>query len=424
MKSPFRNERLRRFLRATTRAAGLCGFILMLSTVAFAAPIRPGVPVTPPAAPPQSQYLTYLPMMARELPFPSVALVDPIGGFDRPVHVTNAGDGSNRLFVVEQKGRIMIVRNGVRLPTPFLDIRDRVSCCGERGLFSVAFPPGYATKGHFYVAHTDAEGDLVVKRYRVTADPDVAAPSSEQLILEVDHPVTVHFGGQLAFGPDDGYLYVGLGDGGDAGDPANSAQNPRDPLGKIFRIDVESGVAPYAIPPDNPFVANPAYLPEIWALGVRNPWRFSFDRLTADLYIGDVGQNLYEEVDYQAAGSPGGENYGWRLMEGDQCFGASTCDRTGLTLPVVTYDHYDGNCSVTGGMVYRGAQQPALSGLYLYGDFCSGRIWGLRRDGAGWKVGQLHQQDLRIVSFGEDEQGEVYLADLRSGSVYRIAVTP
>jgi glucose/arabinose dehydrogenase len=366
----------------------------------------------------------YFPWIARAPGLPSVSLANPIGDFDQPVHIANAGDGSNRLFVVEQRGRILIVQNGARLPVPFLDIRDRVSCCGERGLFSVAFPPGYAAKGYFYVNYTDLQGDTVVARYHLTANPHVADPTSEQVVFTADQPYENHNGGQLAFGPQDGYLYIGMGDGGSGGDPENRAQNPLEPLGKILRIDVESGVAPYAIPPTNPFVGNPAYLPEIWALGLRNPWRFSFDRLTADLYIADVGQQLYEEVDYQKAGSPGGENYGWRIMEGDQCYGATVCDRTGLTMPIATYDHSEG-CSVTGGVVYRGTQQGGLQGAYLFGDFCSGRIWGLRREGAGWIRELLHQPDILIASFGEDEQGEVYVTDFGNGRIYHIvAATP
>lgn len=403
--------------RAVSRALSGCMPIILLAAILVVA-----------LAPPDAEALNgqdiYFPWIARGSGLPSVSLANPIDGFDRPVHIANAGDGSNRLFVVEQRGRILIVQNGARMPVPFLDISDRVSCCGERGLFSVAFPPGYSAKGYFYVNYTDLHGDTVVARYHLTADPHVADPASEQVVFTADQPYENHNGGQLAFGPQDGYLYIGMGDGGSGGDPENRAQNPLEPLGKILRINVESGVAPYAIPPTNPFVGNPAYLPEIWALGLRNPWRFSFDRLTADLYIADVGQQLYEEVDYQQAGSPGGENYGWRIMEGDQCYGAAACDRTGLTMPVATYDHSEG-CSVTGGIVYRGSQQGSLQGAYLFGDFCSGRIWGLQREGASWIRELLHQEDIRIASFGEDEQGEVYVTDLGNGRIYHIvAATP
>lgn len=372
-----------------------------------------------PDAGPLQAHSVFLPLVALDLGLPTVALTDRVDGFSRPVHIAGAGDGSNRLFVVEQGGRIRISDHGVVLPTPFLDIRDRISCCGERGLLSVAFPPGYAAKGYFYVDYTDLNGNTVVARYHVSADPNVADPSSEQIVLAIAQPYPNHNGGQLAFSPRDGYLYIGMGDGGSGGDPENRAQNPQELLGKILRIDVESGVVPYAVPATNPYVSNPAYRPEIWALGVRNPWRFSFDRLTADLTIGDVGQNQYEEVDFQPAASPGGENYGWRIMEGDQCYGAPACDETGLTLPAATYDHSLG-CSITGGVVYRGAQHGTLGGVYLYADFCSGRIWGLRRNGSAWSQGLLGQVSIRITSFGEDEGGEVYVTDYDNGRIYRV----
>ncbi len=390
--------------------------------VAFLVVLPAGAALQPDATA-VTQQNVYFPLIAKDAGLPGIALVDRIDGFDRPTHVTHAGDGSNRLFVVEQKGRIRIVQNGVLLPTPFLDIRDRVSCCAELGLFSVAFPPNYATKHHFYVMYTNKPGNTVVSRFSDGTDPNVADKSSEEYVFTVDQPTASHNGGQLAFSPQDGYLYIGMGDGGPGGDPNNRAQNPLEPFGKILRIDVESGVTPYAVPASNPFVGNPAYLPEIWAMGLRNPWRFSFDRLNADLYIGDVGQELYEEVNYQPAVSTGGQNYGWRIMEGEHCYGAATCDMTGLTLPIHTYDHSEG-CSVTGGVVYRGALEPRLQGVYIYGDFCSGRIWGLQRAGAGWTNQLLHQQGVWLTSFGEDEQGEVYLTDVDAGRIYRIAVAP
>jgi hypothetical protein len=339
------------------------------------------------------------------------------GGFNLPLHVTHAGDGSGRLFVVEQGGRIRILNQGVLLSTPFLDISGRVSCCGERGLLSVAFPPGYATKGYFYVDYTDLVGNTVVSRFFVMGEPNLANPTSEQIVLQVTQPYANHNGGQLAFGSD-GFLYVSVGDGGSGGDPENRAQNPLELLGKILRIDVESGVAPYGVPPSNPFVGNSAYRPEIWALGLRNPWRLSFDRLTGDLWIGDVGQGEWEEVDFQPVTSGGGENYGWRIMEGKHCYNAPTCNQTGLVLPVVEYHHTVGGCSVTGGMVHRNPAQGSLDGIYFFGDYCTGRVWGLRPSGAGWEMRLLLDSPFFISSFGEDESGRLYLADHSGGTVY------
>ncbi|MBI5589251.1 MAG: PQQ-dependent sugar dehydrogenase [Deltaproteobacteria bacterium] len=348
---------------------------------------------------------------------PAVATNRYVGGFTSPVHITHAGDGSGRLFVVEQPGRIRIVKDGRTLPTSFLDISGRVSCCGERGLLSVTFPPGYAAKGHFYVDYTNPAGDTVVARYRLSADPDVADASTEEILLTIAQPYANHNGGQLAFGPD-GYLYIGMGDGGSGGDPLNNGQNTNVLLGKLLKIDVEAGIAPYAIPATNPYRLLAGYRPEIWALGLRNPWRFSFDRLTGDLYIGDVGQNMYEEIDFQPAASTGGENYGWRIMEGFHCYDPPTCNPNGLTLPVAEYDHSLGNCSVTGGGVYRGGFYPNLFGFYLYGDYCSGRIWGLKRNGDTWQNSLLLDTPYTITTFGEDEAGTIYFSDYTNGDIY------
>jgi glucose/arabinose dehydrogenase len=262
----------------------------------------------------------------------------------------------------------------------------------------------------------------VVARYRLIAgDPNAADPASEEVILTVPQPFANHNGGQLAFGPD-GYLYIGMGDGGSAGDPLNNGQSTGTLLGKILRIDVEGGTAlPYDVPPDNPFVGVAGYRPEIWALGMRNPWRLSFDRGTGDLYIGDVGQNLYEEIDFQPAGDNVGRNYGWNIMEGASCFGSATCSTAGLTLPVFVYDHSLG-CSVTGGHVYRGAAFPSLKGIYLFGDYCSGRIWGMRQTGAAWDNAPLLAPALNISTFGKDEAGNVYVANHANGDLWRIVV--
>ncbi|HEY7213326.1 MAG TPA: PQQ-dependent sugar dehydrogenase, partial [Thermoanaerobaculia bacterium] len=322
----------------------------------------------------------------------------------------------------EQPGRIRIVRGGGSVvATPFLDIAGRVTCCGETGLLSVAFPPGYTSKGYFYVDYTATINNQlksVVARYHVTANPDVADGDHEEVVLTVDQPFSNHNGGQLAFGPD-GYLYISLGDGGSADDPGNRAQNPGLLLGKILRIDVEAGVAPYSVPPDNPFVGQAGYLPEIWALGMRNPWRLSFDRQKGDLWIGDVGQGSWEEIDFQPAASNGGQNYGWRIMEGAHCHIPSNCSQAGLTLPIAEYDHSLG-CSVTGGAVHRNAAEAVLDGIYFFGDYCSGRIWGLRPSGPGWQVKLLLDSPFNISSFGEDEAGRLYLTDLGSGAVYRL----
>lgn len=348
----------------------------------------------------------------------AIALTPYVGGFDRPVHITHAGDGSQRLFVVEQEGVIRVVKNRALRNTPFLDITTRVSCCGEQGLLSLAFPPNYVGKGYFYVNYTNNDGGTVIARYRVTANPDVANPNSEEIILTIEQPFSNHNGGQIAFGSD-GYLYIGMGDGGSGGDPQGHGQRPETLLGKMLRIDVESGVRPYAIPTNNPFVQSRFYRGEIWALGLRNPWRFSFDRQQGDLYIGDVGQGNYEEIDFQQAKSGGGENYGWNIMEGQHCFNSNSCNQTGLVLPIVEYDHAEG-CSVTGGVVYRGQQYPRLQGVYFYGDYCSGNIWGLKVTFPSFQSGRLLDSSHTISTFGEDEAGEVYLADHDDGDIYRI----
>ncbi|MHC1742634.1 MAG: sorbosone dehydrogenase family protein [Syntrophobacteraceae bacterium] len=344
-------------------------------------------------------------------------------GLSTPVSITHAGDGSGRLFLVLQDGRILIHDGGQVLPTPFLDLRSKVSSCaggcGERGLLGLAFHPDYAANGTFFVHYTNRAGTSLVARYQVSADPSLANPRSGRTLLSVRQPFANHNGGQLQFGPD-GYLYIGLGDGGSGGDPGNRAQNRRMLLGKILRINV-NGAARYAIPPDNPFAAVRGARREIWALGLRNPWRFSFDRLTGDLYVADVGQNALEEVNFQPAGSPGGQNYGWRLMEGNQCFNpAAGCNDGSLTPPVLEYDHGTG-CSVTGGYVYRGSAIPALAGQYLYGDFCSGLIWGAQFSPvAGWSTTVLHDSAFLISTFGEDQEGELYVADYGAGNIFRI----
>ena len=347
-------------------------------------------------------------------------------GLDHPVYITNAADGSNRLFVVEQRGRIRIVENGAVVATPFLDIASKVLYGGERGLLSVAFPPNYAEKGYFYVDYTrQPDGNTVIARYRITGDLDVADAASEEVLLTIYQPYSNHNGGQLAFGPGDGYLYVGMGDGGSSGDPLDNAQNTNTLLGKILRIDVESSINPYLIPADNPYVNTSGYRGEIWALGVRNPWRFGFDRETRDLYIGDVGQNAWEEIDFEGADSPGGLNWGWRCKEGTHDYNFSgSCATLSLVEPVAEYSHSVGQ-SVTGGYVYRGVRYPALRGRYFYADYVRGLIWSVyetSENPVAWSTPELELDTaLYISSFGEDEDGEVFVVDYYGGTIRRLA---
>jgi glucose/arabinose dehydrogenase len=310
-------------------------------------------------------------------------------------------------------------------PVPFLDITDRVGSDGsEQGLLSLAFPPDFTASRLFYINYTDQHGDTVVARYRLLeSDPRQADPTSEQKILQIEQPARNHNGGQLQFGPD-GYLYIGTGDGGQAGDPWGNAQNPGVLLGKMLRINV-MGTDTYTVPADNPFLDWPDARPEIRALGLRNPWRFAFDRATGDLYIADVGQNLYEEVDFQSANSAGGENYGWDVMEGNHCFEpAANCDPGGLVLPIAEYDHTQG-CSITGGYVYRGTRYPQMAGIYFFGDFCSGTIWGLRQEASGeWAMALLLKANVTISSFGEDAAGEIYVVGYGDGTIYHLVALP
>ena len=357
--------------------------------------------------------------------------------FSAPTGITHAGDGSQRLFVLEQGGRIWIIQHSGVLAQPFLNITNRVLTAGaEQGLLGLAFPPGYSTKAHFYVDYTrQSDGAVVISRFSLTADSNVADANSEQVVMVIPKPYNNHNGGQLAFGPD-GYLYIGVGDGGSEGDPLKYGQNTHLLLGKLLRIDVESGVSPYAIPASNPFVGKTNYAPEIWAFGLRNPWRFSFDRLTGDLYIGDVGQDLYEEIDFQAAGSSGGQNYGWSIMEGASNYvvPAGFTNFSALTLPVMTYNHLalpaDGGGAVTGGYVYRGPSMPRLDGVYFFGDFVNGWLWALKPVGTNWQsFVLLNPSDpsppyaFAISTFGEDDQGLLYLADYNSGKIYQIQDT-
>jgi glucose/arabinose dehydrogenase len=338
-------------------------------------------------------------------------------GLQSPVHLTAPANDA-RLFIVEQPGRIRIVQNGALLPTPFLDIAAKVSAGGERGLLSVAFHPQYASNGIFYVNYTDARGDTRIERYRVSADPGRADPATAELVLTIAQPFSNHNGGLAAFGPD-GKLYIGMGDGGGGGDPEETGQDPLRLLGKLLRIDVDAA-RPYAIPAGNPYAGGTNPLPEIWASGLRNPWRFSWDRTANLLYMADVGQNRLEEINVVPA-AQAGVNYGWDVMEGSDCFEPSTgCDRTGKVAPVAEYTHSDG-CSITGGFVYRGQDIPALRGQYFYADYCQGWIRSFRyADGAATDARSWEVENVgNISSFGEDARGELYVI-AHGGAIYKI----
>jgi glucose/arabinose dehydrogenase len=345
-------------------------------------------------------------------------------GFNRPVNLASSHDGTNRLFVVEQHGRIRIIKNGVVNATPYLDISSIVLSNGnEQGLLNVRFDPDYAKNGYFYINYTSIAGNgaSVIARYKVSADPDIADPSSGKILLKFDQPFANHNGGSMNFGAD-GYLYLGFGDGGSGGDPYGNGQNLGVYLGKILRIDVNvADPQTYAIPANNPFVGNPIEKGEIWAYGLRNPWQFSFDRLTHDMYIADVGQDKWEEIDFQPSSSVGGENYGWNLMEGTHCYPSDPCTPIG-TLPVAEYGH-DQGCSITGIGVYRGAEYAKLDGIYFAGDYCSGRIWGLARNVSGvWVFKDVLDSNLKITGSGEDDPGNLYITSFTNpaGSVWKL----
>ncbi|MBK9050829.1 MAG: PQQ-dependent sugar dehydrogenase [Chloroflexi bacterium] len=338
-----------------------------------------------------------------------------VEGLISPVTMAHAGD--DRLFILEQRGTIRILQNGQLLGDDFLDIQGRVGdSANEQGLLGIAFHPDYANNGRFFLDYTNDAGDTVISEFMVTADANRADADSERILLTIDQPYENHNGGQLQFGPD-GFLYIGMGDGGSQADPEGNGQNTDALLGKILRLDVDNGL-PYAIPADNPYVNGGGRL-EIWAIGLRNPWRFSFDRLTNDLFIADVGQDSFEEVSFYPAGSPGGANFGWNIMEGWTCFNSSNCNTDGLIQPITVYGRDEG-CSITGGYMYRGTEYPALYGNYFFADFCFGTVWGLFPMEGNWlKTTVTPQTLLQITSFGEDVNGELYVLS-RLGGVYRV----
>ena len=343
------------------------------------------------------------------------------GELNQPLFVTHAGDGSGRIFAVEKGGTIRTIPGG----DLFFDMTEKVLSEGsEQGLLGLAFHPRFRENGYFYVNYTDQEGNNTVARYTATGNRREGDIATEQIVLSQEDPAANHNGGMLAFGPD-GYLYIAFGDGGGAGDTYGNGQNNNTFLAKILRIDVNTGGdRPYSVPQDNPFVDQEGTRPEIWATGLRNPWRFSFDRESGDLYIADVGQNAWEYVYFQAADDRGGHNYGWPITEGNHCYEAEECNREGLTPPVAEYSHNVGQ-SITGGYVYQGERSPALRGAYLFGDYVSGILFTLHRNAADrWVTTEAISTGRSISSFGEDEAGELYLTDLQEGTVYRISGRP
>ncbi|MBN2471675.1 MAG: PQQ-dependent sugar dehydrogenase [Anaerolineae bacterium] len=389
--------------------AGLLLVVMLLAALPALAQGGEGEPVTTRSTPPDPEAVTF---------------TEFVGGFNGPIFATHAGDGSGRLFVLEQTGRIWIVEaDGTRLDTPFLDLSGKISRFegySEQGLLGLAFHPEYAENGRLFVNYTDDDGETVVAEFAVANnDPNIANPISERELLRQPQPYANHNGGMMAFGPD-GYLYISLGDGGSGGDPEGNGQNPWTWLGSILRIDVD-GERPYSAPEDNPFVAEGSGAPEIWAWGLRNVWRFSFDRATGDLYLADVGQNQWEEVNFQAADSPGGENYGWNRYEASHPYSGGEAPAD-MVLPVAEYNHSEGGCSITGGYAYRGETIPEMQGVYLYGDWCTGLVFSLYRDDAGeWQAMQFtHLPGRMISSFGEDEAGELYIVDYNGGGLWRM----
>jgi glucose/arabinose dehydrogenase len=360
------------------------------------------------------------------LPLEQVRLELVAEGLRQPVGIASAGDGSGRILVIEKSGQVRVVIDGMLHNAPFLDLSDVVSTGQEQGLLGLAFHPDFASNGQLYVNYTNIAGDTVVAEYAAPRGSQ-ADPASARELLVIDQPHEFHNGGGLAFGPD-GYLYIGVGDGGWPNDVVGTGQDIDTLFGTILRIDVNAttGDLPYGIPPDNPF-SDGGGRPEIWDFGLRNPWRFSFDPTTGDLFIADVGQVTYEEIDRHPAREPGGINFGWSVMEGLHCFEVDTCDAEGMTLPLLEYGGRrlkSGNCAIIGGPVYRGEALPMLDGRLLFGDFCSGRIWTLIVDVEGTVPEEQLDTDLVITSFGVDADGAPLIADFAGGAIYRLVAAP
>lgn len=402
-------------------------FSLLLAVAVGAAACAPRPGAAPSPMPTPAGAATPAGSATAPAPPPLAAALEPLAsGFTKPLWVGAPPDGSGDLFVLEQAGTVRVIRQGVLVAQPFLDLRTKVKSSGsEQGLLGLAFHPKYRQNRQFFVNYTAnvGVGDTVIERYTAVADGSAADPNSARLILTFPQPYENHNGGNLVFGPD-GMLWIGTGDGGSGGDPRGNGQNRNALLGKLLRIDVDGG-DPYAIPADNPFASAVDARPEVWAIGLRNPWRYSFDRAAGDLWIADVGQNSYEEVDRVPAGAKPPLNFGWNLMEASHCFpsGRTGCSQDGLTLPVAEYRTGPDGCAVTGGYVYRGARFPALQGRYVFSDYCKGFIATLRPANGSWVRDELLPPGgVNISAFGEDAGGELYVTGLNTGTVYRLVV--
>jgi glucose/arabinose dehydrogenase len=384
----------------------------------LAAKAMPEQPTTvTPTAVPSPMAPTAPVQRAQALPDPKSASWKVIaGGLSEPVDMAAPHDNSGRLLIVERTGKIRIFSNGQLQPDIFLDVNGLITTTGtEQGLLGMALDPDFNNNGYFYINYTDTHGDTVIARYTRAKDTNKGSPDSAKILIQVAQPYPNHNGGSVRFGPD-GYLYLGLGDGGSAGDPKGNAQNPATLLGKILRIDVKNG-DPYGIPPGNLF-QDGAGRPEVYAMGLRNPWRIAFDPLNGDLYIGDVGQNLWEEIDILTDNSDPSHNFGWNFFEGNHPYKGTPPPNVTLIPPVWEYDHSQG-CSVTGGVVYNGTRLPGWQGVYLYADYCSGKVWGLLKGPNGVQSALLYESGASVSSFGEDQGGEVYMLDL-TGKIYRL----
>jgi glucose/arabinose dehydrogenase len=414
-------------------ACSFTSFLIILSACASQPFLPPTstVQIVTPEVTPTSAPVPTATLASTTTPSPTPASVsvlpDPAGytwvkvqsGLERPVELKSAGDGSGRLFILEQAGVIRVMSGASIIAQPFLDIRDRVGRGGnERGLLGIAFHPDFKTNGTLFINYTDRNGNTVISRFSVPEEGMSADPNSEQTILQIAQPYANHNGGRITFGPD-GMLWIGMGDGGGQGDPNGNGQSLKTLLGKILRIDVDNNT-PYAIPADNPYAAGGGAA-EIWAYGLRNPWGLDFDPLTGDLFIADVGQDAWEEIDFIPADTLKPPlNFGWSLMEGSHPYNNTEQSLPGdYVSPVFEYDHTQG-CSVTGGILYRGTKLPAFKGVYIFGDYCSGTVWGLiHPEGQGWISTRLFQVPEKITSFGTDEQGDIYLVTL-PGDLYRL----